>query len=123
MKIIDQSHRYLLQNYDYAEGTWQPLVFMKRDGPGYPGNVGNHSGTNCQEVLRALIDRTAYLDGQIGCAENKIAIASLRSALFAFEIRAARRHGRELNVDSATIEIAAACKTCGHIDCGQPHAA
>lgn len=119
MKVIDPGHSYELQTYD---GTGaQPLVFMKREGPGYPFNVGHYPGTNCQEVMRALIDRVTYLDRQVPCAENQIALAGLRSALYAFEIRAARRHKRELPTFGAEVECAATCDVCGHIQCGQNH--
>jgi hypothetical protein len=119
MKIFDAVHTYALDGYDGA--ARQLLIFMKREGPGYPFNVGSYGGTNCQEVMRALIDRILYLDRQVACAENQIALAGIRSALYAFEIRAARRHGRELQSTVPNIETAETCGTCGHIDCGQDH--
>jgi hypothetical protein len=121
MRVLDAGHKYLLRNYDCQSGEAQTLVFMKREGEGYPGNVGHYAGTNCQEVIRALIDRVLYLDGQIDCAENQVALAGLRSALLAFELRAARRHGRELALDGPNIEQAFTCRVCGHIDCQQDH--
>lgn len=119
MNVLDPGHSYALQNYD-GDGA-QKLVFMKREGPGYPFNVGHYKGTNCQEVMRALIDRVLYLNKQVPCAENQIALAGLRSALYAFELRAARRHGRELEWQTSEPESAPTCPTCGHIKCNQNH--
>ena len=47
--------------------------------------------TTTQEVLRALIDRTEYLDNVIHCTETQDAIWHLRMALFCYEARAYRR--------------------------------
>lgn len=119
MKEIDQGHAYELDRYD-GDGA-EHLTFMKREGVGYPGNVGHYPGTNCQEVLRALIARAKYLNGQIPCEETTEAISHLRHALHLFERRAARRHGRVLYIPIEGIAEAATCKICGHIDCGQDH--
>lgn len=115
MNVIDPGHRYALRVYD-GEGR-QGLVFMKREGEGYPFNVGHHPGTNCQEVLRALLDRVAYLQRQIPCVENQLIAASLRTALHLFEVRAARRHGHELDPRHECIEAVPTCPQCGHVDC------
>jgi hypothetical protein len=119
MKVIDPGHEYLLDSYDGSQEN--RLVFMKREGDGYPFNVGHHAGTNCQEVIRALIDRIKYLDKQIPCQENQGAITHLRCALFCFEYRAAKRHGRVLDLPSETyqpdMEEIPTCPTCGHIEC------
>lgn len=117
MKVIDQGHHYDLAIYDEDDRTTQHLLFMKREGPGYPFNVGHHAGTNCQEVIRALIDRVKYLERQIECPENAVILAGLRSALLAFEIRAARRHGRELPGLPIEVENMPTCDVCGHIGC------
>jgi hypothetical protein len=118
MRAIDAGHEYELESYD---GT-QPnrLVFMKREGEGYPFNVGHHAGTNCQEVLRALIDRVKYLQKQIPCDENLGLLTHLRGALFCLEYRAARRHGRVLHIPSESaleVEDYAVHRLCGHIQC------
>jgi len=115
MKVIDAGHRYELRPFD--GGEVQALTFMKREGPGYPGNVGHYGGTNCQEVLRALIDRMEYLQHQISCGETEGALFLLRQALWLFEGRAARRHGRLFDYPVAAIENEATCKRCGHIGC------
>lgn len=60
MKVIDPGHVYELAHLDGQHV--ERLVFVKREGDGYPGNFGHHEGTNLQEVLRALIDRVEYLN-------------------------------------------------------------
>jgi hypothetical protein len=50
-----------------------------------------HGGTNCQEVIRALIDRVKHMDGILPCQENSEILRHLRLALSAFETRAIRR--------------------------------
>lgn len=114
MRELDPGHVYDLVVYDGAGS--QRLTFMKREWSGYPGNVGSYPGTNCQEVIRALIARTKYLDQQIPCPENKAIIESLRSAIIAFEQRAAHRHKR-IVFFSDLIEDVPTCGTCGHIGC------
>lgn len=117
MKIVDPGHEYLLGSLDGGEPV--SLVFVKRQGNGYPGNVGSHPGTTMQECLRALIDRAKYVNEQIPCAETLGAIDLMRSAVLLFELRAARRHGRELEVDGMTwLENLPTCAECGHIGCG-----
>lgn len=115
MKVIDPGHCYDLTVFDGAGE--QVLRFMKREGPGFPFNVGHYPGTNCQEVIRALIERVKYLDRQIACAENAMILSGLRTALIAFETRAARRHRRELPALPVEVEDMPTCKTCGHIGC------
>lgn len=115
MRCTDPGHSYILETYDGAAD--QRLVFMKREGDGYPFNVGHNPGTNCQEVLRALIDRVKYLQKQIWCQENEEIIGSLRAALVSFETRAAHRHGRTFPVLRKDIEHVATCPKCGHIYC------
>jgi hypothetical protein len=100
------------------------LIFVKRDGPGYPGNVGHHPGTNMQEVLRALIDRVRYLDQQVLHPNNTLILAHLQLAIFYLEERAAERHHREptFDVDTPEIEKLPVCAKCRHIGCnGQCH--
>ena len=104
MEVKEPGHVYSLRSFD--GGAPVQLVFFKRIGRGYPGNLHPaHCGTNCQEVIRALIDRVKYLDGQIPCAENLQIISLLRSALISFELRAARRHGVELSIHDGAPEM------------------
>lgn len=126
MKVIDTGHVYELDLLDFAEGTCSPylhghLIFVKREGEGYPGNVGHHPGTNMQEVLRALIDRVQYLDSQISDQRNNTVLFNLRCALLHLERRAAERHGRafgEALSSHVGIETLPTCPKCGHIGCG-----
>lgn len=104
----------------------QTLVFVKREGLGYPGNVGHHPGTNIQEVLRALIDRVKYLNKQIPDSRNYTVIDALRESMWALECRAAERHDRFdkfiRNFDLSIIETYSFCHKCGHIGCnGECH--
>lgn len=94
------------------------LTFVKREGDGYPGNVGHYPGTTTQEVLRALIDRTEYVNNQIPCEENLEVLRHLRSAILQLEDRAAFRHGRVLpDIELEDIERLSTCSICGHIGC------
>jgi hypothetical protein len=119
MRVIDEGHNYDLDVFDHdGSGTRCLLRFMKRVGDGYPYNMPpTYPGTNCQEVIRALIDRVKWLHKQIPHPQNGVILGALRAALVAFEVRAAERHGRELLI-TRTIEFEPSCKQCGHIDCG-----
>lgn len=118
MQTIDPGHTYHLRCLDNPAGPdVQPLVFVKREGPGYPGNVGHHGGTTTQEVLRALIERTQYVDQQIADPNNGEVVWALRYAIWQLEERAARRHGREWKVPLHEIELLPTCDKCNHIGC------
>jgi hypothetical protein len=113
MKTLDPGHLYELQSLDGAEPTL--LRFVKRVGERYPGNeMPEYPGTNCQEVIRALICRCAYLNGQIPCQETEAAQALLRAVLMLFETRAARIKGRAPPSDYDVEQ----CRRCGHLECG-----
>lgn len=110
-------HKFRLQNYDGGE-PYQLLVFMKREGPGYPFNRGHYPGTNCQEVLRALLARMKYLQAQIPCWQNRGVLVLLRVILWLFERRAASRHCRRFPLRLLRgIEYLPTCEVCGHINC------
>lgn len=118
MKIIDPGHAYELDILDGDRRFPETLIFVKREGENYPGNVGHHPGTNLQEVLRVLIDRVKYLDTQIANRRNQTVLYCLRSSIFELEMRAAERHNRVLplfNMDR--IEEMPTCEFCGHISC------
>ena len=112
MNVIDPGHVYDLMvidedQYDRAYGNVHggTIEFVKREGPGYPGNVGHHSGTIIQEVLRACIDRIKYVDNQIPSEHNQKVLYDLRHAIMELEIRAALRHGGGMSfVELDTIE-------------------
>ena len=116
MHVIDPGHSYLLDSLDGEQSNH--LVFVKREGPGYPGNVGHHPGTNMQEVLRALIERAEYLYEQIPCTETHECIQLWKRSLWLLEKRAAERHGREPPMDMKEI-VSGECKCplCGHVGC------
>lgn len=119
MKVHDPGHWYELDVFDDAgDGHRSFLRFMKRVGAGYPHNKEpTYPGTNCQEVIRALIDRVKYLHMQIPHPQNGAILDGLRAALTAFEVRAAERHGRDF-APTVTIENEPSCPRCGHIGCG-----
>lgn len=132
MNVIDPGHVYELDFLDeepglpaeYLEGSGVKLLtFVKREGPGYPGNVGRHAGTNIQEVLRALINRVQYLDSQIPHPNNWIIIQLFRESILQLENRAAERHGRPpLERFIQEIEKMPTCIKCGYIGCkGECH--
>jgi hypothetical protein len=116
MKIIDPGHKYELLNLD--EGEFQTLTFMKREGEGYPGNVGHYGGTNLQSVLRACLDRVRYLHKQIPHENNLAVVLHLEHAILELENRAMERHGfvgRGLSRRQA-VELPM-CLVCGHVVC------
>jgi hypothetical protein len=116
--ILDPGHQYALRSLDSESDETVTLTFVKREGPGYPGNQGHHSGTTTQEVLRALIDRGEYVNRQVPCAETEAATELLRSALLLLELRAARRHGRFLDMPSVDRAVyAQCCSKCNHVGC------
>jgi len=116
MKILDAGHMYEL---DYLDGKHTGiLTFVKREGDNYPFNSGSFSGTNVQEVLRALIDRTQYLNAQKPCAETEAALGCLKTALLLYELRAARIHKRTLDLhDCHELMYQKTCDKCNHIGC------
>lgn len=127
MKVIDPGHTYEL---NWLDGTAlsQPilkdnvLMFVKRVGEKYPGNVQPHPGTTMQEVLRALIDRVKYVDGQVPSDYNGDVVHHLRQALINLEYRAAERHDRLSDFmsrfgEADCPELLPYCSKCGHIGC------
>jgi len=123
MKVIDPGHEYELNQLDVDPKAGivlsNRLIFVKREGPKYPGNIGAHEGTNIQEVCRALIDRLKYLDNQIHDDRNITSIIKLRHVIWLLEDRAAERHGRGFDISYYNIETFPTCPNCGHIGCQQ----
>lgn len=119
MKVIDRGHIYELASLD--GGAPQTLVFVKRFDPKdpsrFPGNFNAHPGTTLQNVIRALLERMRYLQGQIWCVENFIGIPLLRIVLWLLEFRAGRRHGKFYVHRLKFSEVAPMCQNCGHTDC------
>lgn len=101
MKIIEPGHIYELAQQDYPiwtvedekaarahvcpEGAPVRLKFVNRE----PGH--HHPGTQTQEVLRALIDRTYHCDSYMPHELNAMIIHHLRMALVYHEMQALER--------------------------------
>jgi hypothetical protein len=86
MKIIEAGHIYELNSIDASNGIKnQTLIFVNRE----PG--AEHPGTQTQEVLRALIDRTMHCDNCLRWSGNDEIIYHLRMALVLHEARALLR--------------------------------
>jgi len=115
MKVLDPGHLYELQVLDGGDLTVQ-LRFVKREGAKFPGNVGHYPGTNMQEVLRALINRLAYLDNQQPDPRNTAIISKLADSIFLLEQRAAEHHERKPPTWSVSI-MGIPCRKCGHVGC------
>lgn len=101
MRILDPGHKYELDVYDVPTNQLrlvnaedfkprQSLTFVKRCGPKHPNNQDAYPGTNCQEVLRALLDRVRFLHNQVPCWHNHVIVLSLNTALYMFELRNAQ---------------------------------
>lgn len=116
MKVLDPGHEYLLDSLDGDQEN--RLVFVKREGEKYQGNIGHHSGTTMQEVLRALLDRAVYVNNQIHDEHTDYAIQCMQSAIMHLEMRAAIRHGRSpLLQMHEVVSGANKCSKCGHVGC------
>jgi hypothetical protein len=94
MKIVDDGHVYDL--WQLGSDDPQRLTFIKRSG-GAIQYEEEWAGVQTQEVIRALIDRSEYLNSIIPCVETDDAIWHLRMALFMYEARAHRRKIEALN--------------------------
>ena len=120
MKVLDPGHRYLLAHLDGDAEA--PLVFVKRVGEKYPGNADAYAGTTTQEVLRALIERSKFVDAQEPSTWNAEVLGLLRRALWVLEYRAALKRGEADRffdvISAAEIESLPTCTTCGHVACG-----
>lgn len=117
MKVVDPGHAYELNYLDSeypVDGCY--LVFVKREGPKFPGNVGHHSGTTSQEVLRALIDRAFYVNNQQPYWQTRLSIWLMGFIVWMYEHRAAKRHSRKVpRFYEAT--FGETCAACGHVGC------
>ncbi len=114
VKILDPGHDYELAVLDGHEPVH--LRFVKREGPGYPGNVDHYSGTTMQYVLRALIDRAGYVNRQIPCWQTTLARHLMMLAVWLLEHRAAKRHKRSAPGLTEAVQ-GDTCSECGHVGC------
>lgn len=119
MKVIEPGHEYLAEGV--AGARPQLIRFVKNRGANYPGNEGDpHPGIQSQELMRILIDRTKYLNGQGSCMETEQALAALRSALAWYEVRAARCRGDKVELEHIDqLESMPTCEICGHNFCSR----
>ncbi len=117
MKVIDPGHKYELDCLDSPD----PFIlhFVKREGEKYPGNVGSYPGPTMQEVLRALLDRLDYVNGQVPTKENNYVRENMIDALWWLEERHARINNRTLKdmPIKASILLEPTCRVCGHVRC------
>ena len=94
MIVLDEGHIYELSQLNTSEKF--KLIFVKRS-----SKTVHHKkewgGLQTQEVLRALIDRTKFLNSLIPCVETRDAIYHLRQALFLYEVRAHMRKIQDKN--------------------------
>lgn len=95
MRVVEPGHEYELDHLE-SEGH-ETLTFIRRSSGAIDYGDGEHPGTNVQEVLRALIDRTEYLNNVLPSVETLDAAWFLRMALFCYEARAYRRKLQKLN--------------------------
>ncbi|MEE8599347.1 MAG: hypothetical protein V3S69_07590 [Dehalococcoidales bacterium] len=85
MKVLKAGHVYEL---DHLDGDKREVLhFVNREGDAQY----HHPGTQTQEVLRALIDRTQHCDSCLRWAGNDDIIFHLRMALTLHEMRALQR--------------------------------
>lgn len=94
MIVLETGHVYLLKRLESV--GYESLQFIKRSSAAIQYQY-EHRGTNTQEVLRALIERTLYLDSVIPCTETQDAVWHLRQALYLYEVRAYRRKLAKMN--------------------------
>lgn len=116
MNVRDPGHCYELNTLDGGAPFGCFLQFVKRKGPNYPGNRDSRPGTTSQEVLRAVIDRALYVNRQRPCWQTRLSIPLLKLAVWLYERRAAKRHGRGApGYQEAT--FGETCQACGHVGC------
>ena len=93
MKVIDPGHIY---ECNQLGGGTQLLTFVKRSS-GAVTYKKEWAGMQTQEVLRALIDRTKFLQTILSCEETPTALYHVRMALYWYEVRAYTRKQEEVN--------------------------
>ena len=84
MKVIKKGHVYELDHLDGKEK--QTLTFVCRE-----DELGLHEGTQTQEVIRVLINRTQHCDRCLRWEGNDLIVQHLRMALALHEARALLR--------------------------------
>jgi hypothetical protein len=93
MRVIDNGHRYELENFDAKDKPGQALQFIKKTpklgGSGEFETVAD--GTTNEDVLHVLIDRLNVMQMKLPCRENAIAMTHLETALLWLEFRTKTR--------------------------------
>jgi hypothetical protein len=99
MRIIEFGHIYDLnwldgqpKQYKTEQIVENRLIFVNRE-------KNPHPGTQTQEVIRALIDRTQHCDNCLRWEGNDLIIYHLRMALVLHEARALLRKTNWLKMD------------------------
>jgi len=119
IEILDAGHKYSLASLD-GEHT-QIIQFVKRCDAvkpwRFPGNTNSYPGTTLQIVIRALLDRVAYLQHQIWCPENWLIMKLLQATVWLLEFRAARRHKFGYWHGLKYAAQSPICRECGHTVC------
>lgn len=128
MKMIEPGHRYKIQDYPCTNEepdllSLQEIQFVEKVGNKFPGNLKEENGTNCQEILRVLINRCIYLNNQKPSPKTIRIIEQLRNTLYLFEYHAAELKDKldvffqmkSIRPNLVGIEEINPCKICGHI--------
>ncbi len=97
VRVVEPGHVYELAHL--GSGGVETLTFCRRNSAAIT-HAGEHPGTNTQEVIRALVDRTVFLNHVLPCAETEDAVEYLRMALGCYEARALRRKRQALNKEA-----------------------
>jgi hypothetical protein len=85
MQVVEPGHVYKLASFDGGEDEGVILTFVNRE------EGTEHAGTQTQEVLRALIERTQHCDACLRWEKNDDIVYHLRMALVLHESRALER--------------------------------
>lgn len=122
MRELESGHIYQLQTLD-GEAA-QILIFVKRIGEKYPGNLlPAHQGTTVQEVLRSCVARLLYVNNQLPNEHTHLARLNIEGAIFELESRAAELAKRDAGFSIHEAVYGTTCSKCGHIQCkGECHA-
>ena len=103
MRIKEKGHIYLLDHID-GPGS-ETLTFVNRE------SGTEHPGTQTQEVLRALIDRTMHCDNCLPTPLDSEIVYHLRMALVIHEARALIRKTQKGRIEPENV---ATCSNDGH---------
>ena len=100
MRIIESGHVYEFDNIDGETETPNRIVFVNRE------EGTQHAGTQTQDVIRALIDRTLHCDKCLRWDGNDLIVHHLRMALSLHEARAILRKTEKGQIQPEHIALA-----------------